>query len=516
MTVLLVDDQVNILNGLISGIDWAALGVTSILTAGHAAAAQEILLRQSVDILLCDIEMPGENGLALLRWARSQKMDMVCVFLTSHADFLYAREAMSLNCFDYILQPARYQEIQHCIERAIVRVHQSKEEKRLTQYGRLAQERLPDLFRGIFSKWISGQEMPVGTLVKELRRLSSTITLETLCFVIWGHLLNRQPAPWNAQDWHAAVNERLQEAYANCGVVPFYIDETSTGWLVYSNGQESPWPAEGLEPIEQLCRETRRSDLAFYVTKVIPLNQINSQAAEILALKKNNVIGESCVFRVGSLKHLDAAYIDELSLQRWEKLLARNSGRLVRAEALRYLDTLTGKGQMNSETLRCFFEDFQQIVLHAARENSIARHTALLKANEASTSLAALTSYIEHVTQLFIGEEESGNSSQDVVQQVMRYVEANLDKPLNVSEIATALFMNADYLSRLFRSKTKTTLKRYILSRKMDVAQQMLNTTTLPVSVIALKLGFDNFSYFSQLYRKSYGISPSQERRGEE
>ncbi len=83
MTVLLVDDQIRVLSGLISGLDWDTLGVTSIRTASSAAKAKEILSQEPVDILLCDIEMPGENGLSLLRWARNKGMDFVCVFLTS-------------------------------------------------------------------------------------------------------------------------------------------------------------------------------------------------------------------------------------------------------------------------------------------------------------------------------------------------------------------------------------------------------------------------------------------------
>ena len=122
MTVLLVDDQISILSGLISGIDWNALGVDAVRTAGNAAQAKKILCQEQVDVLLCDIEMPGENGLTLLRWARSKGMDLVCVFLTSHADFLYAKEAIQLGCFDYILQPARYEDIQGAVKKALNRV----------------------------------------------------------------------------------------------------------------------------------------------------------------------------------------------------------------------------------------------------------------------------------------------------------------------------------------------------------------------------------------------------------
>lgn len=129
MTVLLVDDQISILSGLISGLDWNNLGITSIKTADNAAQAKEILRQEPVDIMLCDIEMPGENGLSLLRWARNRGMDFICVFLTSHADFLYAKEAIQLNCFDYILQPARYDEIQATVSKAIARAKTSGIEK---------------------------------------------------------------------------------------------------------------------------------------------------------------------------------------------------------------------------------------------------------------------------------------------------------------------------------------------------------------------------------------------------
>lgn len=54
MTVLLVDDQLSTLSGLVAGVNWDALGVTAIRTAGSAAQAKKILEREAVDVLLCD------------------------------------------------------------------------------------------------------------------------------------------------------------------------------------------------------------------------------------------------------------------------------------------------------------------------------------------------------------------------------------------------------------------------------------------------------------------------------
>src|SRR5699024_100205 len=98
-------------------------------------------------------------------------------------------------------------------------------------------------------------------------------------------------------------------------------------------------------------------------------------------------------------------------------------------------------------------------------------------------------------------------------EQVRKYVEDNLDQNLNVNGVAAALFMNGDYISRVFKNETGTPLKEYIIQRKMESARLLLTTTQLPVSVIASKLVYDNFSYFSQAYRRCMGVSPSEERK---
>ena len=64
MNVLAVDDQINVLNGLMVGVQWKKLGIDQVYKAGNAAEAKRILRACTVDILLSDIEMPRwlENG----------------------------------------------------------------------------------------------------------------------------------------------------------------------------------------------------------------------------------------------------------------------------------------------------------------------------------------------------------------------------------------------------------------------------------------------------------------------
>ena len=522
MTVLLVDDQIHILSGLISGLDWNALGVTSILTAESARKAREILEREPVDILLCDIEMPRENGLSLLRWARAQGMEFVCVFLTSHADFLYAQEAMQLNCFDYILQPARYSDIQATVAKAIRRVQNRNTERKLAQYGNFAQKNSASLFQSLFSGWISGKGLSVPDLCGALSALGTELTPETDCFIIWGQLLRWHGEPWSSQDWEYALNNMLTEVYEakGFGILPFAIDSLSLGWFVFAKEGRFPDPEAVLAPLNQgylAAAEYFPSDFAFYVTQAVPLKELNAQAGRLCSAKQDNIRLKSGIFcpltqpnQVRIIRFLDSS-----QLRRWENLLKDGCGQTVCKEAGRYLDAMAEEKNMRFDDLRSFWIQFQKTVLDAAQAVGLDLPALFpdLDRGHSAASLDELHTAIQRVTERFGQKDGPDETPEGLVKQAESYIDNNVDRVMNVSEVAAAFYVNADHLSRVFRAQRGIPLKEYIIRRKMQSAQTLLTTTNLPIGVIASKLGYDNFSYFSQLYRKVMGISPTEERK---
>lgn len=92
MKILVVDDQPDVVAGILDGVNWRALHVEKAYSALSAAEAKDLLLREKIDILLCDIEMPGESGLSLVSWLQKQGRETKCIFLTAHADFPYAQK----------------------------------------------------------------------------------------------------------------------------------------------------------------------------------------------------------------------------------------------------------------------------------------------------------------------------------------------------------------------------------------------------------------------------------------
>ena len=94
MKLLIVDDQPGVTEGLCHGVNWAQLGFSQVQAVNSVREARAAMLNTVPDVMLCDIEMPEETGLELFKWVKKQGFATRCIFLTAHAKFSYAQEAM--------------------------------------------------------------------------------------------------------------------------------------------------------------------------------------------------------------------------------------------------------------------------------------------------------------------------------------------------------------------------------------------------------------------------------------
>ncbi|MDC7286605.1 response regulator [Blautia schinkii] len=364
MTVLIVDDQEKILEATKKLVDWERLQIQVVYTASSAVAAKEILSRYSVDIMLTDIEMPEEDGISLQKWQAENFPMVYCIFLTSHADFAYAKEAIRGGAFDYILQPASIPEIEEAMERCIEHLKQrtdymqkSSRYDELTQKVEYPQERKPDSAR--WAKWlIRGDDILVRNQIANLLRLAD-------------------------QDGYLTISYRQQMIHAF------------------------------LEACSVACYEKK---------------------LEFSELFEENFSYETMLHSYHSDEELNGA-IDRL-LYSYKKEKAGTEGR-----------------------------------------------------------------------------EDASATVQERIREVMRYLEENMDRMVSRREAAKYVFLNEDYFSRMFRKESGMGFKEYQLKVKMDYAGKLLANTTMPVTLIASKVGYENFTNFSQMFRKVMGAAPTEYRK---
>ncbi|MCM1217439.1 MAG: helix-turn-helix domain-containing protein [Lachnospiraceae bacterium] len=164
MNVLLVDDQKAIVDNLKKGIRWEQLSVEQVYTACSAQEAKLILMNFVVDVLISDIEMPEEDGLSLCSWAMSRFEDLECIFLTAHEDFAYAKRALKLGSFDYILQPARYEEVEKSLLKVRDKIQKKHKVHQIMDVQKMALEQKNIILDVMISKAVQKKEEEVNLI----------------------------------------------------------------------------------------------------------------------------------------------------------------------------------------------------------------------------------------------------------------------------------------------------------------------------------------------------------------
>lgn len=111
LRVLIVEDEEIIRRGLVATIDWHSMGCTIIGDAPDGKAGLALLRRERPDVVLTDIRMPRMDGIAMAECAREEGILPQLIFLTSYAEFDYAKKAITLHAADYLLKPVDEEEL---------------------------------------------------------------------------------------------------------------------------------------------------------------------------------------------------------------------------------------------------------------------------------------------------------------------------------------------------------------------------------------------------------------------
>lgn len=481
MKLLIVDDQSTVVQGLLHCTNWAAMGFTVVDTALNAVDAKASLLRQEAEVMLCDIEMPMESGLDLLDWLRQRGMTTRCIFLTAHAEFRYAQEALRLGGFDYIMQPAPYEQVADAVSRALENVKEERAALELQSRGAVFDDQKKEIVETMLRGFLLGNAP--GSSLTAFEELSLVPRQERECWVALMQPLRWKQGeePWELSLLSTAVGNMSSEVFTPLQVLSVTVAIPAEQCLILVLQSRVG------EPLE-----------ADYITR--QLNYLQSACAQYI--------------------HCEAAFYPEgpqpfeQAPEIYQKLLQAGCAQAMEQEACQLLDKLTVNNQLNSQTLRYFYQDFMQMLFsfpEKKRQGDMFREPEALELyrNGMKTvpDMKALVHYVASVW-----DSETEESSQSTVEIIMAYIAEHLENELRREELAEAVHLNPDYMARLFKKETGMNLKDYIIQQKMQEAQSLLCTTNLPISLIAAKVGYTNFGHFSTSYKKFYHKTPQEER----
>ncbi len=392
MNILLVDDDRFVIAALEKNIGWESLGITTVFTANDIRKAQEIISTHRVDILLSDIDMPHGSGLDLLGILREQGNSIPAVFLTNYADFSYARRALELRTFHYLLKPIDYDELTGILRQALAEVSSDQQDD-ISALSKLWYDYLID--RRITYKAFM-------TDIVRLRPSMAPAASFVACLIQFG-------------------SETLDHDRGKMAIRARLIMESIFGSSFISQGVLLPYQDEdyillGLIPVEGEGS----------MTKLRPL-----------------------------ISELYYSLSEEFSAS--PRLFLSSEKRPVDIPDV--LDSL-----VNMRTMP--FDESQSII------------------------------YIDETS----------------VTSLLQYVDSHFTEDMSREHLSELFYFAPDYITKIFKKETGMSFKNYIIEKRLDLARKLLQKTDASIRDISLQVGYDNYSYFTRLFKKSFGMTPVEFR----
>ena len=212
MNILVVDDEIYIVRGIVRTVDWNGIGISKVLTAFSMEQAQKIFAGERVDILLADIEMPKGSGLELVEWAHSRGYNPATLFLTSYAKFEYAQKAIQMQCLGYIMKPADAGKLNSELLRAVKTMKENDEqENTISKYWNSQLTKQQEAFwSNLFSGCFRPDEKNVSELIQKYQQ-PITLIREKYYYILVQIDFDKSSLNWEKDLYSYAVRNILSE-----------------------------------------------------------------------------------------------------------------------------------------------------------------------------------------------------------------------------------------------------------------------------------------------------------------
>ncbi|WP_309119166.1 response regulator [Paenibacillus sp.] len=533
--VLIVDDEYHAVQGVQSGVNWDRFQVTSIHTAYNVRQAKEIWGKFPIDLMICDIEMPEESGIELLRWVREHYPSKESIFLTCHSDFEYAKQAVQLGSLDYLLKPVRYSELEAVVQKALDNIKKQREQDdfilNYKHYYQLWKTHHPLIVErfwlDLLHRTISSNREQIRNVL-ENQRIPYTDDMRFLPIFIGVHR------------WRQGLTLReekiMEYALRNAAEHSFL--------KYYEGGQMIQWNRGQLLAILpcavagtagetdlreqcrlyiQFCNDYFHCDLSCYIGNPVYIHQMVNKIESLSAFHKNNVSTMNCEFLIKDHYEEtatgDHSGIHDTRLNVWAELLKQGEQDKLLSDVEAYLGSLKRNKGMGAKLLQHFYQDFTQMMYYTLRLKGLKAHQIssdpLLAPEEAVAATRSVVHLMEWVSRVvdqaakYIREVEEG---QTIIDKVKHYIAENLEQSLSRKDISNSVYLNPDYLARLFKKRTGMSINDYILEERMKLAAQLLSKSQVSIGKVAASVGFSSFSYFSKMFRIQFGLTPQDYR----
>lgn len=483
--IMVVDDEAPIRDWLVYCIQKCP-AASPITTAVNGEEAYRLILETKPNVVFTDIRMPGMDGLELMRRVRELLPFTVFIILTNYAEFSYAKQAISLGAREYILKSEmRSSDIQ----RIVSEIAESTVKIRSEKVYDVFQDGVIDLY-----EMYRNYEQP-GAVAAFWQRQGLTDGLPYLAFCT----ANDNSVELRRQIVSLASAARADFAAAAMVQEHLYL-------ILQCAGRDTlKERALALEAALGECR--------------LPagLSGICTDAGQLVrVLEEAAIAQDACFFTGGGVVPYDA--IQTLPSLDREQVLSRKQ-EVLRLLARRQLDDA-------GRATEGWFAQFRAVCAGDVRWAMDTVNRMVISMEDwfcqfvkppadgwtPPRTLSACRKRCADMLEQVLQELRSRHSRP--IEAALRYIHDHYAQPISMAEVAGQLYRSPEHFSRQFKEEVGENFSSYLTRYRLDRAQELLQSTDLPVSRVAVLTGYATPGYFSRLYRKYKGISPEEERRG--
>ena len=453
--VYLIDDEPWNLVALELLIDWQSLGFQIAGKFDRARVAWEQILRETPDVIVTDIRMPGLSGLELLGRVREAGLPTKVVLVSAYADFSYAQEAIGKGASEYLLKPVRAEDLTACVGRLREELEKSTARRDLED-----RQRRRALLTGAAS-------------LKEAYAALADETSERPALLYGGEALGR-----------------LLDAEADCVRWPRVALED--GELAVLAPQ-----CEGLEDrLSGLCREAGEAGVFGMAEGAAPAAQLLNRARS--AWLTARFVGSS-----GFTAPLD----DTAGMAETELSMALLHDQKSRIRA--GLDALRGEVESGHLMLDRLFAQLSS--LDSFWRSAHGERILPAEWKDADDLLRACPdcgAFFDRLRRTLAADPD-----EELLRPVLEEVELRYARNRTLADLGQELHVSQAYLSQLIHRRTGKTYSELVQERRMGRAKELLAYSDKAVMDIAIEVGYSDQFYFSKLFRRVEGMSPNAWRK---
>ena len=536
--ILIIDDEHIYADSIAENINWYEIGFTEIFKAYDSSHAMQLISRHRIDIAISDILIPEYDGTKISEFINSRWPHAKIIFITGHEEFEYAKKAVALGIFAFLLKPVDYEEIKSTVLKAVKQLEEEIANKLKLEHAEnildkslpLIRERLLTriIVQGVYSPEKDNTSLAMCGLDFNGANLSYILMMISIDeFDSSGkNVFSKKPAMADNEMLFISIVEFAQQILFRKIIPVFFSDfDNNIVALISGNNEEHlneclAYACEMLETFQEYIKIKLHSVVSVaWDRPVLGLYGLNSlykrlknRIHRIRILSSGNLLtsGADTGFSdVSSHPGFDTASFSQL-IESYHK-----------GKILTYLDSVFSNlqtvGNVSYERFMQIYYGIGSVLIGKGADITIfdnkditTDYFDLFKNFNRITSISTLKNWcLEVLTKWFhIVEKNIDSQSHSFTEHAKEIINDRFHQNLTLSEIASELHLHPNYLCKLFHEKEGMTITDYITKCRMIKARELLSTSGIKIYEVAESVGYASVSHFNRVFKNFFGINP--------